>query len=233
MTLELLNQNPPSSVEHSDKMWLADRVAEIERGIDSTGAVLENWTEGRNLSRYFPGQTAAEYLKATVKTRYRAAVRYYLDNTDLSHRQIAERTGVGPRTVDRIADSTASIDAVERPTRLLGGDGKYRPARVTRTVTAEILESEEPEEPESDLLPESAYVPHQPGPWNAAWERLVDAALDLDDLLNKRQLIVADHTYAEWDRIDGQVNIVLRTLEMFQRREKAALAATSPEGGAG
>lgn len=121
-----------------DLRWLDERIEAIDDGMEAVLDIASNWTEGRAVSRLYPAMSAAEYILNRVKPLGRGVILPLLTASNLSNRQIAAVAGVGEATVRR----TASSGAVDRPAETLGADGKLRPARVVREVTAEVLEEE-------------------------------------------------------------------------------------------
>jgi hypothetical protein len=124
-----------------DERWLAERIGDIDNGIEAVLDIAHNWTDGRNVSRFHPGVSAAEYLRAHVTHPLgKGIVLPLLEQSDWSNRQIAAVAGVSRNDVNELALSVP----VDRPAETLGADGKYRPARVVREVTAEVIEEVAP-----------------------------------------------------------------------------------------
>jgi len=146
---------PATSADIRDQHWLDDQIAAIDNGIEAVLDIARNWTENRNLSRLHPGVSAQEYILSNAKHPLgRGVVVPLLEGSDWSNRQIAAVAGVSPDTVDR----TARNQAVDRPAKTLGADGRLRPARVGRVVTVEVIESEELERKTEFGIPQSIVL---------------------------------------------------------------------------
>lgn len=123
-----------------DQRWLDSRIGDIDNGVEAVLDIARNWTDGRNVSRFHPGESAADYIRAHVTSPLgKGIVLPLLEQSDWSNRQIAAVAGVGKDTVRRMATG-ADAPVQDRPAETLGADGKYRPARVVREVAAEIIE---------------------------------------------------------------------------------------------
>jgi len=118
-----------------DLKWLEDRVVDLETGFEAVLEIARNWTDGRNVARFYPGQSAADYLTSRVGAVGKAVVPLLLVESNWSNPQIAAVAGVGKDTVRRARALTED----DKP-RTLGADGKLRPARVVRPAVAEVLE---------------------------------------------------------------------------------------------
>jgi hypothetical protein len=141
---------PATAADVRDQRWLADRLNDIESGIEAVLDIARNWTEVRNLSRLHPGESAQAYILAHVKHPLGPGVVVpLLAESNWSQAQIAEIAGVSTATVSR----TVTNVTVERPDRTLGADGKLRPARVVREVSAQVLEPAPSVEPETIVCP--------------------------------------------------------------------------------
>ena len=144
-----------SKADLEDQHWLDRQVAAIENGFEAAKAavidIAQNWTENRNLSRLHPG-SAQEYVKANIKQALgREIIVPLLAESNWSNRQIAAVAGVDEGTV---RNELRNIPQLERPAETLGADGKLRPARVIREVTAEVIE---PEESRMEVKPQQRH----------------------------------------------------------------------------
>ncbi len=118
-----------------DQEWLDERVAIARDGIEAVIDIARNWTDGRNVSRLHPGVAAADYILEHVGIVGKEAIEPLLIESNWSHRQIAEVTGVSHTTVNRKASGTniplepnekvltSSGRLVSKP-KIVGIDGK-------------------------------------------------------------------------------------------------------------
>ena len=129
-----------------DQRWLDERVAAIEDGIEAVLDIARNWTEGRNVARFHPGVSAAEYVTSRVGTLGKSVVPVLLAESNWSNRQIAAVAGVSPQTVtNTVRELSTNGQLPARSAETLGADGKLRPARKPQ-VTREPVMEEAPEE---------------------------------------------------------------------------------------
>lgn len=124
-----------------DLRWLDERIEAINDGVEAVVDIARNWTDGRCLSRLFPGASAVEYVRSRVGPLGKGIIQPLLEESNWSNRQIAAVAGVSHQTVGR---ELVQMDQLpQRPAETLGADGKYRPARVIREVPAQVIEPEE------------------------------------------------------------------------------------------
>ncbi|MGD0861756.1 MAG: hypothetical protein ABSA21_03225 [Candidatus Limnocylindrales bacterium] len=139
---------PKTAADIGDQHWLDDQIVQIENGIEAVLDIALNWTENRNLSRLHPGVSAQDYILAHVKHPLgRGVVVPLLEASNWSNRQIAEVAGVSHPTVGKVRAELEKTYQLEPAAETLGADGKLRPARVVREVTAEVVEPTEATEP--------------------------------------------------------------------------------------
>jgi hypothetical protein len=139
----MVESTDPTDVR--DQRWLDGQIWDARHGIEAILEIAHDWTDGRKVGRLHPGVSAAEYIREHLGPTLlgRDAVVALLAESNWSNRQIAAVAGVSDMTVGRIAKATASDVAVERPAETLGADGKLRPARILRTVVAEVIEPDD------------------------------------------------------------------------------------------
>lgn len=122
-----------------DQHWLDERITAIDDGIEAVLDIARNWTDGRNLARLHPGIAPAIYIQERVAHAIgRGIIGPLLAESNWSNRQIADVAGLSEITVRR----TATFVAVDRPAETLGADGKQRPARVVKVITAQVIEAD-------------------------------------------------------------------------------------------
>ncbi len=86
--------------DESDQLWLDDRVADVENGIEAVLDIYRNWTDGRHLARLHEG-SAFDYVMENVP-RFRLGrpdVPALLMGTNLSFSAVAQLTDASIATV--------------------------------------------------------------------------------------------------------------------------------------
>lgn len=158
---------PLTPADVRDQHWLDERIDAIEDGIEAVLDIARNWADLRGLSRLHPGVSAQEYVLAHVQHPLGPGVVVpLLAESNWSNVQIAAVAGVSEGTVR----ATSQKYEVERPAKTLGADGKLRPARVIRTVTAEVIEPAPEPAPEPEAEQEDVPIA---APDPTTWRSLV------------------------------------------------------------
>lgn len=120
-----------------DQKWLDEQVATLGYGIDAAKAIWTNWSDGRNVGRLHPGQSAGAYIASLGLRLTLAEAMAALP--DGSNRQVAAVAGVNEITVRRERAATNVAPDAEPPA-VRGADGKTYPGRVLRVVEAQVIE---------------------------------------------------------------------------------------------
>lgn len=175
---------PASAGDAADLRWLDLRIDAIETGVDAVIEIARNWTDLRNVSRLFPGVSAAEYVTSRLGTLGKAVVPVLLAESNWSNRQIAVVAGVAPETVNVVARQVASSSHVE-PRPVLGADGKSYAPRVVQAVVIDTPPPPATQVPTSDhpvMTGSQEDAPIDPAAWTALLRVLdsIDALAECD-----------------------------------------------------
>ena len=146
-----------------DLTWLNERMRALSDGLTAAKDIWDNWTEGRNVSRFSGGLTYGDFIKANLPMggiRLKEALAIM---PGASTREVAKVAGVSKSTV-AVAKQAGVQNGTPAPAKVLGGDGKSYPAK-------------KKEKPTSTSLPFAAPViagmPQPPKPSPEAAEALV------------------------------------------------------------
>lgn len=140
-----------SKADLNDQRWLDERVGALRDGIEAARDIWLNWTEIRNVSRLAGGQSYGDFIASRLG--FRLAVEDAIKALPgASPGEIAKVAGVHRTTVMRQQEKGVQSHTLpDQPTTVLGADGKSYPARVVRTVEAEVIEPDEESASASDI----------------------------------------------------------------------------------